>query len=134
MEAGYSRAIPLRLLPAFPPKAKPANIPPQREWEAGSAYLSWVREELDEAGRERQVLLTLADGSYDTLNFWRGCQNALFWQFALPAIGACITCLKSIPVPDVLPVMALWLPILTTGYTKELHGRSVKSLSVANPS
>jgi len=70
METGYSRAIPLRFLPAFPPKAKPANIPAQREWEAGSSFLKWMREELDKAGREQQILLSLADGSYDTLNFW----------------------------------------------------------------
>jgi len=31
LEAGYSRAIPLRFLPAFPPKAKPAPVAPQRE-------------------------------------------------------------------------------------------------------
>jgi DDE superfamily endonuclease len=71
MEAGYSRAIPLRFLPAFPAKAKPAQVPPQREWEAGRSFLRWVREELDEAERGRQMLLVLADGSYDTLNFWR---------------------------------------------------------------
>jgi len=72
LEAGYSRAIPLRFLPAFPPKAKPAPVAPQREWEAGLAFLSWTRQELDEAGRPEQLLLTLADGAYDTLNFWRG--------------------------------------------------------------
>lgn len=71
MEGGYSRAIPLRFLPAFPPKAKPAAEPPRREWEAGSAFLHWVRQELDDAGREEQLLLSLEDGSYDTLNFWR---------------------------------------------------------------
>jgi hypothetical protein len=72
MAAGYSRAIPLRFLPAFPAKAKPANIQPQREWEASLSFLSWVRSELDEAGREKQLLLALADGSFDTLNFWQG--------------------------------------------------------------
>ena len=72
LEAGYSRAIPLRFLPAFPPKAKPAPVAPQREWEAGLAFLSWTRQALDEAGRPEQLLLTLADGAYDTLNFWRG--------------------------------------------------------------
>jgi hypothetical protein len=46
MEAGYSRAIPLRFLPAFPPKAKPAHVPPQREWEAGLPFLRWVRQDL----------------------------------------------------------------------------------------
>jgi hypothetical protein len=72
MEVGYSRAIPLRFLPAFPPKAKPANVPSQTEWEAGLSFLHWTRQSLDEAGRERQMILTLADGSFDTLNFWRG--------------------------------------------------------------
>lgn len=72
IEEGYSRAIPLRFLPAFPPKAKSAAVPPQREWEAGLSFLGWVRQELDESGREEQLLLSLADGSYDTLNFWRG--------------------------------------------------------------
>jgi hypothetical protein len=59
MEAGYSRAIPLRFLAAFPPKAKPAHVQPQREWEAGLSFLHWVREGLDEAGREQQILLNL---------------------------------------------------------------------------
>src|SRR5512136_2156397 len=72
MESGYSRAVPLRFLPAFPPKAKPAPVEPQREWEAGLTFLHWTRHELDTAGRHDQVLLTLADGVYDTLNFWRG--------------------------------------------------------------
>ncbi len=72
MEAGYSRAVPLRFLPAFPPKAKPAPVVPQREWEAGLTFLHWTRQELDATGRHDQVLLTLADGAYDTLNFWRG--------------------------------------------------------------
>jgi hypothetical protein len=72
MEAGCSRAIPLRFLPAFPPKAKPASVPPQREWEAGLSFLHWVRQELDQAGRETQLLLNLADGSFDVLDFWRG--------------------------------------------------------------
>jgi hypothetical protein len=72
IEAGYSRAIPLRFLPAFPPKARPADVPTRREWEAGLSFLGWVRQELDKAGREEQLLLCLADGSYDTLSFWAG--------------------------------------------------------------
>ncbi len=72
LEAGYSRAIPLRFLPAFPPKAKPAPVAPQREGEAGLAFLQWTRQELDAAGRSAQVVLALADGAYDTLHFWRG--------------------------------------------------------------
>jgi hypothetical protein len=72
MEAGYSRAIPLRFLPAFPAKAKSAGVPAQTEGEAGLSFLHWTRQELDEAGRGQQVLLALADGSFDTLNFWQG--------------------------------------------------------------
>jgi hypothetical protein len=72
LAGGYSRAVPLRFLPAFPPKAKPAPVVPQREWEAGLAFLHWTRQELDAADRHNQLLLTLADGAYDTLNFWRG--------------------------------------------------------------
>ena len=72
LESGYSRAVPLRFLPAFPPKAKPAPVAPQREWEAGLTFLHWTRHELDDVGRHAQVILTLADGAYDTLNFWRG--------------------------------------------------------------
>jgi hypothetical protein len=72
LAGGYSRAVPLRFLPAFPPKAKPAPVDPQREWEAGLVFLQWTRTELDAAGRQAQMLLTLADGAYDTLNFWRG--------------------------------------------------------------
>jgi hypothetical protein len=51
MEAGYSRAIPLRFLPAFPPKAKPAHVSPQTECEAGLPFLHWTRQNLDEEGQ-----------------------------------------------------------------------------------
>jgi DDE superfamily endonuclease len=72
LEAGYSRAVPLRFLPAFPPKAKPAGVTARTEGEAGLSFLHWTRQRLDEAGRELQMILALADGSFDTLNFWRG--------------------------------------------------------------
>jgi hypothetical protein len=70
VEQGYSRALPLRLLPAFPPKAIPAACPPQREWEAALAALTWVRTELDRAGREAQPLVSVGDGSYATAPVW----------------------------------------------------------------
>src|SRR5512139_2398413 len=54
MEEGYSRAIPLRFLPAFPLKAKPAYVPAQTEWEAGLSFLHWIRQGLDEEGRAQQ--------------------------------------------------------------------------------
>lgn len=72
LENGYSRAIPLRFLPAFPPKAVPAKQPSQREWEAGRTFLQWVRTRLDAAERKAQVVLALADGGFDVLDLWRG--------------------------------------------------------------
>jgi hypothetical protein len=72
IQEGYSRAVPLRFLPAFPPRAKEAHVPPQREWEAGLAFVNWVRQGLDQAGRTTQPVLVLADGSFDTLGFWAG--------------------------------------------------------------
>jgi hypothetical protein len=69
---GYSRAIPLRLLPAFPEKAvAAAGVKSCREWEAGLGYVQWVRQALDAAGRAAQMVLWLADGSYDVLELWR---------------------------------------------------------------
>lgn len=72
LEAGYSRAIPLRFLPAFPPKAVPAQVPARREWEAGLLFLNWLRDELNQLGRSNQPVLALADGSFDVLDLWRG--------------------------------------------------------------
>ena len=72
MEAGSTRAITLQLRPAFPPKARPAAAQPTTEWQAGLDFVRWVREELDAAGREGQLLLTLGDGAYDTVGMWRG--------------------------------------------------------------
>lgn len=69
---GYSRAIPLRCLPAFTAKSVPSSHEPQTEVEAGLEFLAWTRQQMDEAGRSRQLLVTLHDGSYDTLTFWPG--------------------------------------------------------------
>lgn len=70
-EEGYSRAIPLRFLSAFPPKAVPSKEPPRKEWEAGLAYLRWVRDELDAARRGDQQVVVLGDGSYDCAELWQ---------------------------------------------------------------
>ena len=51
---GYSRALPLRFVPAFPPKAVPGAAEPLTEWAAGLAQLHWLRGELDAAGRTEQ--------------------------------------------------------------------------------
>lgn len=72
MEEGFSRAIPLRFLPAFPPKAVAAEAVPCTEWQASLAGVRWVREQLDAVGRTGQSVLLLADGRYDTLGFWKG--------------------------------------------------------------
>jgi hypothetical protein len=70
---GYSRAIPIRCLSAFTVKSVPSeNDEPRTEVKAGLAFLQWTREQMDAAGREGQTLLTLNDGSYDTLEFWPG--------------------------------------------------------------
>ena len=72
LQEGYSRAVPLRILPAFPPKAVPADQPPQREWEASLTFLHWLRAALDAVGRSKQKILALGDGGFDVLELWRG--------------------------------------------------------------
>lgn len=69
---GYARAIPIRCLPAFTAKAVASEAGPCTEVEAGLTFLQWTREQMDEAGRSEQMVLTLNDGSYDTLKFWSG--------------------------------------------------------------
>jgi hypothetical protein len=71
LDNGFSRAIPLRFIAAFPPKAVPAHEPTRREWEAGLSYLQWIRAQLDQAGRCDQPILVLADGGFDVLELWR---------------------------------------------------------------
>ena len=70
LEQGFSRAIPLRFLAAFPEKAVPGAAAACKEWEAGVAFVKWVRAELDRL-RPGQKMLWPADGSYDTLGLWR---------------------------------------------------------------
>lgn len=70
--AGYTRAIPLRFLAAFPAKARAAEAAPCKEWEAGLAFIGWLRGQLDAANRVGQRLVVLADGAFDTLGLWQG--------------------------------------------------------------
>ncbi len=73
MVNGYSRAIPIRCLSAFTVKSVPSeNDEARTEVKAGLTFLQWTRAQMDAAGREKQTLLTLNDGSYDTLAFWPG--------------------------------------------------------------
>ena len=69
---GYSRALPLRFVPAFPPKAVPGAAAPRTEWEAALAELRWLRAELDAAGRAAQDVRGLGDGSFDVVEVWKG--------------------------------------------------------------
>jgi hypothetical protein len=73
LQAGFSRAIPLRWMPAFTLKAIPAGVAAQKEWEAGLSGICWVRAGLDGAGRVEQWLLALVDGSFErAVEFWQG--------------------------------------------------------------
>jgi len=76
-DAGDSRALPLRLIPAFPAKAvRPDAVtehpdwPPRTEWEAGRDQLRWLRTELDAAKRCDQTVLGIGDGAYSTAKLW----------------------------------------------------------------
>lgn len=69
--AGFSRALPLRWLSAFPEKACQALEAPRSEWAAAVAGLDWLRAQLDVRGRGAQPVLVVADGSFDTLDWWR---------------------------------------------------------------
>jgi hypothetical protein len=71
-EQGYSRAIPLRCLPAFPAKAVGSGGESVTEWQAAVALLQWLRSSLDELGRRTQPILALADGAFDTVAMWQG--------------------------------------------------------------
>jgi hypothetical protein len=70
--SGYSRALPLRWTPAFPPKAVASRTAPRTEPQAAAAELAWLRSQLDAAGRAGQDLLAVADGAYNTAALWMG--------------------------------------------------------------
>lgn len=69
---GFSRAIPLRFLPAFTEKAVTKAHEAQKEQLVGVEFVQWVRGQLDGLGRSLQTILCLADGSYDKPDFWLG--------------------------------------------------------------
>jgi len=70
-ENSYSRALPLRWLPAFTAKSKPTEHEPCKEWEAAVQFLCWLLEQCLKHGRSQQNILMVADGSYDTVNLWK---------------------------------------------------------------
>lgn len=71
-EQGYSRAVPLRFMPAFTPKAVRTITQARSECEAAQDYLKWIQTHLQSMGRGEQAILFVADGGYDTLPFWQG--------------------------------------------------------------
>ena len=94
---GSRRAVPLRLLPAFAPKAVPGAAAPQTEAQAGLAQLRWVRTELDAAERHDQDVLAVGDAHFETVGLWRDlpertvlvartAKNRALWE--LPPAGA----------------------------------------------
>jgi hypothetical protein len=71
-QQGYSRAIPLQMMSAFPEKAVAAEEQKRKDWEAGIEGLEWVRQQLDACGRKTQWVLALVDGGFERVAaFWR---------------------------------------------------------------
>ncbi len=94
-ENGYSRAVPLRWLPAFTDKSQPTVTAPCKEWEAARAFLVWVKQQLATHGRAGQPVLMVADGHYDTVPLWqalpegiillaRSAKNRVLWTLPGP--------------------------------------------------
>ncbi|MDQ7037268.1 MAG: hypothetical protein Q9P01_21235 [Anaerolineae bacterium] len=42
-----------------------------KEWEAAVEFLTWLREQFAKHGRNKQNILMVADGGYDTINLWK---------------------------------------------------------------
>ena len=93
---GFSRAIPIRCLSAFTAKSVPCQEEPRTEVVAGITALGWLRQQMDEAGRAEQLLLSLNDGSYDTLQFWPGLPE----RTAAVVRTARNRCLYNLPAAD----------------------------------
>jgi len=73
LSEGFSRAIPLKWLPAFPEKAIEAEQGHCKDWEAGLKAIGWVRDSLDRNGRSEQLILALVDGGFEkVVAFWQG--------------------------------------------------------------
>lgn len=70
-EQGYSRAMPLRWLPAFTEKARCQATQPCKEWQAALQFMTWLLAQLSAWGRSQQTILLLGDGNYDTLPLWQ---------------------------------------------------------------
>ena len=94
---GYTRALPLRWETAFPEKAVlPEGTEPKKQWEAAVFAVRWLRERLDEAGREGQWLLVLGDGDFSVAKM-----RALVPEsVVLMTRFACNRVLRELPRPE----------------------------------
>jgi hypothetical protein len=70
-EKGYSRAVPLRWIPAFTEKSEPQTVEPCTEWEACVQFLNWLRQRCVAHDRPEQPILLVGDGHYDNLELWQ---------------------------------------------------------------
>jgi len=70
-EKGYSRAIPLRWMPAFTEKSQPQTVEPLKEWQASVQFLTWLRQQFTAHERPEQAILFVGDGHYDNLKLWQ---------------------------------------------------------------
>lgn len=68
---GYSRALPLRWLPAFTTQANHQSCASCKEWEAALQFVHWLLRQFAHLGRGSQPVLLVADGSYDTVDLWK---------------------------------------------------------------
>lgn len=68
---GYSRAVPLRWMPAFTEKSEPQTVTPLKEWEACLHFLHWLRQQFIAHERPHQPILFVGDGHYDNLKLWQ---------------------------------------------------------------
>jgi hypothetical protein len=70
-EKGYSRAIPLRWMPAFTEKSQPQTVEPLKEWQASVQFLTWLQQQFVAQKRPQQAILFVGDGHYDNLDLWK---------------------------------------------------------------
>jgi hypothetical protein len=70
-ENGYSRAVPLRWMPAFTEKSQPQTVEPLKEWEASVRFLRWLQQQFIVHERPEQAILFIGDGHYDNLKLWQ---------------------------------------------------------------
>ena len=70
-EKGYSRAVPLRWMPAFTEKSEPQTVEPVKEWQASLQFLKWLQAQFERHERPEQPILFVGDGHYDNLGLWQ---------------------------------------------------------------